>query len=149
MEKKTVKKVHRLYDILISGGIFALGLVFTFLVPSWAWLGITLLIVGAFMLPFYKTGYKIPSQKGIFIKKEVLLPSECKSDFAAYIEGSAEALDIDPFNKGGLLMEWYYNKDHSKQFGQLFDFENNVYTPQSKLSELDFAHISEILKYQS
>ena len=35
MEKKQVKKVHRLSDILISIAILAFGILFTFVIPSW------------------------------------------------------------------------------------------------------------------
>lgn len=149
MEKKQVKKVHRLSDILISIAILAFGILFTFVIPSWNWLGISLLITAVFMLPFYRTGYIIDSQKGIFRKKEILLPQECREQIKEYIEGNSASLDIDPFKKGGLLLEWYFKKDRTRQFGQLYDYENDVYTPQSKLSELDEKQINTLLKYQS
>lgn len=101
------------------------------------------------MLPFYRTGYIIDSQKGIFRKKEILLPQECREQIKEYIEGNSASLDIDPFKKGGLLLEWYFKKDRTRQFGQLYDYENDVYTPQSKLSELDEKQINTLLKYQS
>ncbi|MDO5442598.1 MAG: hypothetical protein Q4G10_02895 [Bacteroidia bacterium] len=149
MKNKDIKKIHRLQDILISSAILILGLLFTFIFPSWNWLGISLLIVAAFMLPFYRTGYAIESQKGIFSKKEILLPHECKEQLADYIEGRTDSLDIDPFAKGGLLLEWYFKKDGSQNFGQLFDFEDCVYTSQSQLSELSAEKINTILKFQS
>ena len=149
MEKKQVKKVHSLSDILISVAILAFGLLFTFVIPSLSWLGITLLITAAFMLPFYRTGYVIDSQKGVFRKKEILLPQECREQIKDYIEGNVTSLNIDPFKKGGLLLEWYFKKDLSQQFGQLYDYEDNVYTPQSKLSELGEEQINTLLKYQS
>lgn len=149
MEKKQVKKVHSLSDILISVAILAFGILFTFVIPSLNWLGISLLITAAFMLPFYRTGYVIDSRKGVFRKKEILLPSECREQIKDYIEGNAASLDIDPFKKGGLLLEWYFKKDRSQQFGQLYDYEGNVYTAQSRLSELAEEQIDTLLKYQS
>ncbi len=86
-------------------GTLALGLFFIFVIPSWNWLGISLLITAAFMLPFYKTGYVIKNQEGVFLKKEILLPRECKRQIAEYMEGRSDNLDISPFNMGGLLLE--------------------------------------------
>ena len=149
MDNKQVRRTHRLPDILISIGTLILGLLFTFFVPSWNWLGIILLICAAFMLPFYRTGYVIESQEGVFLKKEILLPHECKSQIADYMEGRSAGLDINPFKQGGLLLEWYFKKDRSKQFGQLYDYENSEYTPQSSLSELGEEQIRTLLKYQS
>lgn len=149
MKDTRIKKVHRLLDLLISMGILALGLFFMFVIPSWNWLGISLLITAAFMLPFYRTGYVINNQKGVFLKKEILLPRECKRQIAEYLEGRSDNLDISPFNMGGLLLELYYKKDHSKQLGQIFDYEGNVYTSQSELSVLDDEHVRTLLKYES
>lgn len=149
MKDTRIKKVHRLLDLLISMGILALGLIFMFVIPSWNWLGISLLITAAFMLPFYRTGYVIKNQEGVFLKKEILLPRECKRQIAEYLEGRSDNLDISPFNMGGLLLELYYKKDHSKQLGQIFDYEGNVYTSQSELSVLDDEHVRTLLKYES
>lgn len=149
MKKKSIKKVYQVPDIIISGSILLFGLLFTFAMPSLEWLGIILLITAAFMIPFYKTGYKIESQKEIFQKKDILLPHECKNQIAEYMEGRSENLDLDPFKQGGLLLEWYYTKDRAKQFGQIFDYEGNKYTAQSKLSELSQKQVETLLKYQS
>lgn len=146
---KTIRKVHRIQDLLISITILAIGVLFTFVVPSVRWLGITALITGAVMLPFYKTGYTIASQKGIFLKKEIILPRECMAQIVDYMEGNSEVLDIDPFNKGGLLLNWYYKKDHSKQFGLLYDFASSETEPQCKLSELNDEKVASLLKYQN
>lgn len=136
-------------DLLISIAILAIGILFTFIIPSWRWLGISALITAAFMLPFYKTGYVLASQKGIFRKKEIILPRECKAQIVDYMEGNSEVLDIDPFNKGGLLLDWYYKKDHSKQFGLLYDFASSETEPQCKLSELNDEKVASLLKYQN
>lgn len=85
----------------------------------------------------------------MFLKKEILLPRECKRQIAEYMEGRSDNLDISPFNMGGLLLELYYKKDHSKQLGQIFDYEGNVYTSQSELSVLDDEHVRTLLKYES
>lgn len=133
---------------MISLAILAVGILFTFIVPSLRWLGITALATAAFMLPFFKTGYAIASQKGIFLKKDFVLPRECKAQIVDYIEGNSETLDIDPFSKGGMLFEWYYKKDHSKQFGLLYDFASSESEPQCKLSELNDEKIAALMKHQ-
>ena len=149
MDIKTAKRVYKLSDIAISGGITIIGILLSLLVPSTLGLGICLIVTGLCVFPFLKTGYRIPGQKEVFSHKNYLLPQECKSDIAAYIEGKSEALDIDPFQKGGLLLEQYYLKNGSKIFAQLFDYSTGVYSAQSELTEINKEKLESILKYQS
>ena len=149
MKNKQIRRVYRLSDIVILGGTLISGLLFTFVFPSLNWLGISLLVIAIFLLPFCRTGYRIESQEGVFLKKDYVLPGECKNQIAEFMEGKSEALNINPFKKGGLLLELYYKKDRSRQFGQIFDYDEFVYTAQSALSEIDDGHLREILKYQS
>ena len=149
MEKIKAKRVYKLSDIAISSGITIIGILLTLLVPSILGLGICLILTGLCVFPFFKTGYRIPGQKEMFSHKNYLLPQECKSDIAAYIEGKSEALDIDPFQKGGLLLEQYYLKNGSKMFAQLFDYSTGVYSAQCELTEINKEKLESILKYQS
>lgn len=55
-------------------GILALGLFFMFVIPSWNWLGISLLITAAFMLPFYRTGYVIKIRRVCSSRKKYCFP---------------------------------------------------------------------------
>ena len=149
MENIKAKRVYMISDIAISGGITIIGILLTLLVPSTLGLGICLILTGLCIFPFLKTGYRIPGQKEMFSHKNYLLPQECKSDIAAYIEGKSEALDIDPFQKGGLLLEQYYLKNGSKIFAQLFDFSTGVYSAQCEQTEINKEQLESILKYQS
>ena len=149
MENITAKHVFKLSDITVSGGIIIIGILLSLLIPSSLGLGICIILVGLCIFPFLKTGYRIPGQKEIFSHKNYLLPQECKSDIAAYIEGKSEALDIDPFQKGGLLLEKYYLKNGSKIFAQLFDYSTGVYSAQCELTEINKEKLESILKYQS
>lgn len=148
MDKITAKHVYKFSDLAISGGIIIAGLLLTFLVPSTRGLGICLILTGLCVFPFLKTGYRIPGQKGVFSHKNYLIPQECKTDIAAYIEGKSETLDIDPFQKGGLLLEQYYLKNGSKMFAQLFDYSTGVYSAQCELTEIDEKKLESILKFQ-
>lgn len=89
------------------------------------------------------------SDKTTNIKKEFLLPHECLGDIAAYMEGKTDTLDINPFMKGGLIMELYYKKSNSEMFGQLFDYYSGKYTEQSSLSKVSPEKLDCLLKYQS
>jgi len=146
---KQIVRVHRVTDIIISAFILAAGAILMKYAPSLAWLGITLLFCGVIMVPFYRTGYKLKGIDGIFLKKEYLLPNECKKDISSFVEGKTDDFDINPFHRGGLLLELYSNKDKSKMYGQLFNYETNVYAPQSALSELNMDKLDILLKYQS
>ena len=144
-----IKKVFRLKDITLSLSILGAGALLTLFVPSWGWLGYFLLFTGICMLPFHKTGYRLKGESGIFLKKEFILPHECLGDIAAYMEGKTDTLDIDPFMKGGLIMELYYKKSNLEMFGQLFDYYSGKYTEQSSLSKVSPEKLNCLLKYQS
>ena len=147
MDTITAKHVYKFSDIAISAGIIIAGILLTILIPS-PGLGICTILTGLCVFPFLKTGYRIPGQKGMFSHKDYLLPQECKSDIAAYIEGKSESLDINPFKKGGLLLEQYYLKNGSRQFVQLFDYTTGIYSAQCELTEIDREKLEAILKYQ-
>ena len=147
MDTITAKHVYKFSDIAISGGIIIAGILLTILIPS-PGLGICTILTGLCVFPFLKTGYRIPGQKGMYSHKDYLLPQECKSDIAAYIEGKSESLDINPFKKGGLMLEQYYLKSGSRQFVQLFDYTTCIYTAQCELTEIDREKLETILKYQ-
>ena len=148
MDTITAKHVYKFSDIAISGGIIIAGILFVLFIKSVPGLGICFILTGLCVLPFLKTGYRIPGQKGMFSHKEYLLPQECKSEIAAYIEGKTEMLDIDPFQKGGLLLEQYYLNNGSKMFVQLFDYTTGIYSAQCELTEIDREKLETILKYQ-
>ena len=148
MDTITAKHVYKFSDIAISGGIIIAGILLSLLVPTALGLGICAILTGLCVFPFLKTGYRIPGQKEMFSHKDYLLPQECKSDIAAYIEGESETLDIDPFMNGGLLLKQYYLKDGSKMFVQLFDYSTGVYSAQSELSEISREKLGSILRYQ-
>ena len=147
MDTITAKHVYKFSDIAISGGIIIAGILLTILIPS-PGLGICTILTGLCIFPFLKTGYRIPGQKEMFSHKDYLLPQECKSDIAAFIEGKSETLNINPFKNGGLLLEQYYLKNGSRQFVQLFDYTTGVYSAQCELTEINREKLEAILKYQ-
>ena len=149
MNTITAKHVYKFSDIAISGGIIIAGILLSLLVPSVLGIGICIILTGLCIFPFLKTGYRIPGQQEMFSHKDYILPSECKSDIAAFIEGRSETLSISPFKKGGLLLEQYYLKNGSRQFVQMFDYTTTgICTAQCELTEIDSEKLEAILKYQ-
>lgn len=148
MNIKTAKHVYKFSDLAVSGGIIIAGILLSILIPSSSGLGICIILTGLCIFPFLKTGYKIPGQTEVFSHKEYILPEECKSDIASYIEGKTDTLDINPFREGGLLLEHYYLKNGSRLYVQLFDFSTGVCSAQCELSEINSEILEEILKYQ-
>lgn len=71
-KEKTVRQVYSLSDIALLAGILAVGLALSFLVPSMAGLGYTILLCWVLMIPFWHHGYRIAGQKGVFSMKEIL-----------------------------------------------------------------------------
>lgn len=148
MDTITAKHVYKFSDLAISGGIVIAGILLSLLVPSSSGLGICIILIGLCVFPFLKTGYRIPGQKGMFSHKDYILPQECKSDIAAFIEGRSETLNIDPFKNGGLLLEQYCLKNGSRQFVQLFDYSTGICSAQCELTEIGKEKLDAILKYQ-
>lgn len=144
---KTVRCVFRTRDILIAASIIAAGVLLA-LIPSLSWLGITLLVCEACIIPFGRTGYKLKGVEGLFTKKDIILPIECKHEIASYIEGKSDTLNIEPFKKGGLLMEIYKSKDGSRLFGQTFSYENCHCSPQCELSEISYDKLERLKQFE-
>lgn len=142
-----VRKVYRSSDLGITAAFLAVGAVLTIFVPSCRWLGILLLISGVIMLPTLKTGYRIPGTDGIFIKKEHLLPRECRAEIISYMADESVGLDIDPFAMGGLLMETYSNADGSMIFAQLFSYETCVYSSLNDITRISREQFDNLMKF--
>jgi len=121
-KEKTVRQVYSLSDIALLAGMLAVGLALSFLVPSMAGLGYTILLSWVLMIPFWHHGYRIAGQKGVFSMKEILLARECKDDILAFLDGKADSLEYNPRMDGGALVNVYTRRKDGRILAQYFDY---------------------------
>lgn len=121
-KEKTVRQVYSLSDIALLAGMLAVGLALSFLVPSMAGLGYTILLSWVLMIPFWHHGYRIAGQKGVFSMKEILLARECKDDILAFLDGKADSLEYNPRMDGGALVNVYTRGKDGRILAQYFDY---------------------------
>lgn len=120
--EKTVRQVYSLSDIALLAGMLAVGLALSFLVPSMAGLGYTIILSWVLMIPFWHHGYRIAGQKGVFSMKEILLARECKDDILAFLDGKADSLEYNPRMDGGALVNVYTRRKDGRILAQYFDY---------------------------
>ena len=75
------------------------------------------------MIPFFRHGYKLDNQKGVFQQKEMLTSRECKKDILAFLDGDSAELDLHPRLQGGAIVDIYYKKGAAEAFARYFDYE--------------------------
>ena len=104
---KQVRQVFSLGDIVLLAALLALGIVFMVMGKSLFGLGIAIVLCWACMIPFWKHGYRIDGQPGVFRLKEILASRSCKDAILAYLAGSSDTLQCNTKVAGGAIVEIY------------------------------------------
>ena len=86
-KKKNVRQVYSPLDIALLAAILAIGIGFSQMDNGWSGVGYFAIIVFVCMVPFWQHGYRVPGQRGLFSKKEILVARECKENVLAFLEG--------------------------------------------------------------
>ena len=121
-QDKAVRQVYGLSDLALLAGILAVGLIISLFVPILAGLGYTLLACLVLMIPFWKHGYRIAGEEGVFSQKELLVPRECKDQILAFLEGRSENLDLKSTMNGGALVNVYTRRKDGLILAAYFDY---------------------------
>ncbi len=135
--EKQVRKTFLPQDIAVLAAIFAAGAACCLLGEGWRGLGITVIMCGALMLPFYHHGYRLEGQKGLFRLKELSLSRENKDEILAFLDGRTEDIDLHPWAKGGALVDVYWRKSDGFMMARYFDyvdFSNGIEYPLREVS---------------
>ncbi|MBQ4434055.1 MAG: hypothetical protein IJK05_08895 [Bacteroidales bacterium] len=122
MKEQNVRQVFLLSDLLVLLVVFLPGIVCLFLGEGWNGAGVIIILCGLMMVPFYHHGYKLEGRKGVFRKKDVLMPRECKEEILAFLDGSSNVLDLHPTMKGGAIVDIYYQKNEACAIARYFDY---------------------------
>lgn len=122
MKNKDVRKTFLQKDLLIVGALFVAGcacLPFGIALRS---IGITLIISVLCMYPFYRHGYKIKGESGVFHLKEIPVSRDDAGTIQAFIHGESPELHIQSQENGGALLSLYYRENKPEAFVQYFDY---------------------------
>ncbi len=142
MKEKQVKEAFLGGDVAVLAGVFAVGVVCLFLGDGWNGVGVILLLCGAMMVPFYHHGYRLEGRRGLFRRKEILLSRENKDEILSFLEGETASLDLHPIQKGGALVDVYYQKGDSSMMARYFDYQDFIKDVQYPLHEISPAMVS-------
>ena len=136
MKEQGIKQVFLLSDIIVMLAVFIPGIVCLFLGKDWSGTGVIIILCGLMMVPFYHHGYRLDGQKGVFRKKDVLMPRECKEDILAFLDGTTETLDLHPRMNGGAVVDIYYRKGEKDAYARYFDYAEFISGTEYPLKEI-------------
>ena len=136
MKEQGVKQVFLMSDLVILAVIFIAGVALLFAGHGLVGVGVTAILCGVLMLPFFRHGYKLDGHKGVYRKKELLMSRECKKDVIAFLDGTSEVLDLHPRVQGGALVDLYYQKGAGGTVARYFDYEDYSNGTEYPLREL-------------
>ena len=125
-KEKTVRQVYTLPDLALLTGILAVGVVFIMMGEGWNGAGCLVLLGLVLLLPFWRHGYRIAGQKGLFALKEILVARECRDEILAFLDGSADSLEHRPVVDGGALVDLYVRKKDGLALARYFEYADSV-----------------------
>ena len=144
--KKThdiVRRVFSTKDIVILAAVLAAGIACLFVNgDGWKGTGVIILCCLAMMIPFFRHGYRIEGQKGMFLLTEFLSDRECKQEIKGFLEGKLASYDPKPIVPGGALVEVYTRKSDGLMLARYYDFDEHLSGAYGSLSEVSPSIVS-------
>ena len=122
MKKNNVSQKLLTSDWLVLLAVLAVGCVFLPFGPSWRELGLFFFVCGLCLYPFYRHGYKIKGESGLFRVVEIPVSRNDEEEISAFIQGKATTLTAHSQENGGALISLYYRKNGGDMFVQYFDY---------------------------
>ena len=126
MTKDTAKQVFLWTDWLILGILVAAGVFVTVLGGSWTAFGVCWIACVLAFAPFFRHGYKLEGQTGVFRLEEVLVPRECQTQIIAFLNGDTDELSVQPAVHGGALVRLFRRKSDGTTLAQYFDYAQHL-----------------------
>ena len=126
MTKGTAKQVFLWTDWLILGILVAAGVLVTVLGSSWTAFGVCWIACVLAFAPFFRHGYKLEGQTGVFRLEEVLVPHECQTQIIAFLNGDIDELSVQPAVHGGALVRLFRRKSDGTVLAQYFDYAQHL-----------------------
>lgn len=124
MKKNIVSQKLLTSDWLVLLAVLAVGCVFLPFGPGWRELGFFFFVCGLCLYPFYRHGYKIKGESGLFRVVEIPVSRNDEEEILAFIQGKTTTLTAHSEENGGALLSLYYRKNGGDMFAQYFDYAN-------------------------
>lgn len=147
--KKNFIRVRSTKDIvifsmlIIAGGILAL-------IPGVDSLnlgGYSLIVVGAVLALFLKSGYKDADTKELYVRKEFLFPKEMKVAILTALFSNPNSIELSKNGESqALQLELFYSKASGKAYLQLFEYIPYQYEMCSEIYEHEISKIGKLLE---
>ena len=134
--KKRIRKVFLLKDIAVLAAMSAAGAACLFIGEGWSGAGVLIFLCVLMMLPFCRHGYRIEDRKGVFHGREILLARENRDEILAWLDGTADRLDLHPRVPGGALVEIYIRKKDGLTLARYFDYNDFINGTEYPLHEI-------------
>jgi len=126
MTKDTAKQVFLWTDWLILGILVAAGVLVAVLGGSWTAFGVCWIACVLAFAPFFRHGYKLEGQSGVFRLEEILVPRECQTQILAFLNGDTDELSVRPAVHGGALVRLFRRKSDGATLAQYFDYAQHL-----------------------
>ena len=147
--KKNFIRVRSTKDIvifsllIIAGGILAV-------IPGTDTLnliGYCLIVVGAVLALFLKSGYKDADTKELYVRKEFLFPKEMKVAILTALFSNPNSIELSKNGENqALKLELFYSKASGKAYLQLFEYIPYQYEMCSEIYEHEISKIGKLLE---
>lgn len=142
MTEKQIKNVFLPQDIAVLAAIAAAGIVCFIPGGGWSGLGAIILLCWAMMVPFYRHGYRLRGQKGVFRMKEISLSKENKDEILAFLDGNTDIIEQHPRQPGGALVDVYCRKSDGAMLARYFDYADFLKGIEHPLREVSSQQVS-------
>ena len=122
MKKNIVSQKLLTSDWLVLIAVLVVGCVFLPFGTGWRELGIFFFVCGLCLYPFYRHGYKIKGESGLFRVVEIPVSRNDEEEILAFIQGKTTTLTAHSQENGGALLSLYYRKNGGEMFVQYYDY---------------------------
>ena len=129
--------------LIIAGGIMAV-------IPATDALnlgGYCLIVIGAALALFLKSGYKDVDTKELYVRKEFLFPKEMKVAILSALVSIPDSIELSRNGESqALKLELFYCKKSGKAYLQLFEYIPYQYEVCSEIYEYEISKVGKLLE---
>ena len=145
-KRHNIKQTYLWSDLLIIAAIVLIGTLLLPLNSGWASLGGIIIAFGIAMLPFFRHGYRIEGENGIYKIEEILVNRENKDAILAFIQGTTTTLEVQAGNAPGAIVDLYKKRCEETILAQYFDYKLHLEGTDFPITRITLQQAEEIRK---
>lgn len=141
-------KVRSVKDIILSLSIILVGVILVIIsVSEGANMGgYALIILGAVLTIFLKSGYCNTATKKVYNKKEFLFAGEMRASIVSALKSNPELIKLSESGKGQVLkLIIFYSKSSGNAFVQLYEYVPYEYKACTDMYDFEIGKVSKLL----